>query len=420
MSNVECQPYKSKDIKLKYIGKFYSGLVGKSGEDFPKESKIGYSPYVSFTNILKNFEINYNSLNFVKVNEKQNKVKKDDLLFLMTSENYENLGKSAIVIRDITDLYLNSLCKGYRLSDENVFPRYLGYLLNSHAIRSKISINGKGSTRINLNVKILLNLKVQLPLCVVQKKISNYLDKKLGLLSETIELNNKIIDKLDRAKQSLINETLMKLKDVETKKFKYLFNISSGYPLSRDMIVEEGISYLHYRDIHTKYLYNLDLNKNELPKVSEEYINKKKSAILKEGNFIFCDISEDVEGSGNFTYIENMGGEIVLSGLHTLVAKARKDICCKYFSYYFRSECFKDLIAINIYGVKVLSLTQKSLSSIKISYPDIETQEKIAELLDRKCKSINDQISLRKRVIEKMELSKKSLIYEAVTGKINI
>ena len=50
----------------------------------------------------------------------------------------------------------------------------------------------------------------------------------------------------------------------------------------------------------------------------------------------------------------------------------------------------------------------------------MEEQHAIASYLDEKCSEIDKLIAVKQQKIEKLKDYKKSVIYEAVTGKINI
>ena len=62
--------------------------------------------FIPFTNIFNNSIINPNQLYKVKVSndENQNLVQKNDLLFLMSSEDYDGIGKPAILEDSIDNL----------------------------------------------------------------------------------------------------------------------------------------------------------------------------------------------------------------------------------------------------------------------------------------------------------------------------
>ena len=130
-----------KKIPLGKLGVFYGGLTGKKGEDFSFENSPFNRPFIPFTNISNNTYVlkdNFEQV-IINKNEKQNKIKQFDLLFLMSSEDFDDLGKSSILIDDIKDLYLNSFCKGFRINHGDVYPMFLNYqLLLSHVYKEDI------------------------------------------------------------------------------------------------------------------------------------------------------------------------------------------------------------------------------------------------------------------------------------------
>ncbi len=52
--------------------------------------------------------------------------------------------------------------------------------------------------------------------------------------------------------------------------------------------------------------------------------------------------------------------------------------------------------------------------------PPMDEQIAIASYLDKKCSEIDNLIVIKQQKIEKLKDYKKSVIYEAVTGKIHI
>ena len=145
--------------RLKNFGYMYGGLTGKAGEDFNvNEENDSFALFIPFTNIFNNDTIKLDKLYRVKVHEgeSQNEVKKGDILFLMSSEDYEGLGKSALMNDEVPNLYLNSFCKGLRILRDDIHSPYLNYLLQSPPIRNKIMSLGNGFIRINLRCKEFL------------------------------------------------------------------------------------------------------------------------------------------------------------------------------------------------------------------------------------------------------------------------
>ena len=105
-----------------------------------EDDNESYMLFIPFTNIFNNSIINPNQLYKVKVSndENQNLVQKNDLLFLMSSEDYDGIGKPAILEDSIDNLGLNSFSKGLRITNQDIYPKFLFYYLSSHVSRELV------------------------------------------------------------------------------------------------------------------------------------------------------------------------------------------------------------------------------------------------------------------------------------------
>ena len=128
----------------------------------------------------------------------------------MSSESYEDLGKSSILLEDVEELYLNSFCKGFRIKDSKVYPLFLNYQLLGSLHKEMISIEGNGFTRINLRQDRLLDITVFIPPFSEQQQIVSFLDSKTSLIDSLIEKTQRKIELLKEKRTSLINEVVTK------------------------------------------------------------------------------------------------------------------------------------------------------------------------------------------------------------------
>ncbi len=208
-----------KRYRLKDLGFLYSGLSGKAGDDFNQEENTNSKPFIPFTNIANNTYLDTNQVGSVVMtdNEKQNKVRKGDLFFLMSSEGYEDVGKTAALAEEMKDTYLNSFCKGYRITKNFCEPFFLNYLLLSDNYRKSLITEGKGFTRINLKMEKVTDFFVYLPPTKEeQTAITNYLDEKTQLIDAIVSNIGKQIDTLKELRKTLINDVVTgKIKVVE-------------------------------------------------------------------------------------------------------------------------------------------------------------------------------------------------------------
>ena len=197
--------------RLKDLGFLYSGLSGKAGDDFNQDDNPNNKGFIPFTNIANNTYLKANHLGTVVVyeNEKQNKVRKGDLFFLMSSEGYDDVGKTAALAEDIPDTYLNSFCKGYRITKKNCEPYFINYLLISDNYRKYLITEGKGFTRINLKMEKVTDFFVYLPPTKEeQTAIANYLDEKTQKIDAIINHLQLIINHYKELRKTLINDVV--------------------------------------------------------------------------------------------------------------------------------------------------------------------------------------------------------------------
>lgn len=195
-------PEKWKKITLGNLGHTYSGLTGKTKDDFGFGNR-----YIPYKNIFTNSAIDTNSFDLVNIspNENQSKVKFGDIFFTISSETPEEVGMSSVLLKEVTNVYLNSFCFGLRLFNfDTLIPEYARFLLRSNPMRKAISALAQGATRYNISKKKLMQLEVLLPPVLEQQKISKIL---LNADDEILNLQLQL-DKLKQEKKALMQQLL--------------------------------------------------------------------------------------------------------------------------------------------------------------------------------------------------------------------
>lgn len=197
-------------MRLKDIAYLYSGLTGKSGDDFRCDNTNITKPYVPFTSILNNFKIN--STDFPRVimsdNETQNQVIVNDLLFLMSSEDYDSIAKSAVVNENLGEVYLNSFCRGLRFTSKDIFANFVNYQIQATNYRDALRFEARGFTRINIKIEKISSMFVCLPPLPEQRAIATYLDDKCAKIDTIVSNLDKQISRYGDLKRSLIDEVI--------------------------------------------------------------------------------------------------------------------------------------------------------------------------------------------------------------------
>ena len=298
-----------KKIPLGKVGVFYGGLTGKKGEDFTYENSPLNRPFIPFTNISNNTYIlkdNFQEV-IIKENEKQNKVKQFDLLFLMSSEDFDDLGKSSIFIEDLKELYLNSFCKGFRIKHSDVYPMFLNYQLLGNVHRKLISVEGNGFTRINLRQDRLNSIPVFIPSIKEQKQIVSFLDKKNIIINSIIEKIQIKIRLLKEKKLKLIENILL---DSGTKRIqlKHIVNLVKR-PVKRE----------NNKDYTKIGMYNWGRGVFKYPSEKGSDLGDSSFNFLKEGDLL---LSGQFSWEGSVSIVEKKYNECISSHrFHILNAK---------------------------------------------------------------------------------------------------
>ena len=203
--------------------------------------------------------------------------------------------------------------------------------------------------------------------------------------------------------------------DWETKKFRQVFDFFKGLSITKDNLLEEGIPVISYGQVHSKDNSGFGLCDALYRFVSKDYLYTDKKCLVKPGDFIFADTSEDYAGVGNCAYIDR--NEPIFAGYHSIVARPSEteNYYGKYFAFLFMTDFWRSQIRAEVMGIKVFSITQKLLRNTVVIVPPVAEQQAIADFLDDKCSQIDGIIADIEKQIEILKSYKKSLITETVT-----
>ena len=325
-----------------------------------------------------------------------------------------SLGKTSIAG---CDTYTNEAIASFS-SEKNPCINFLKY--SSCMIEDNALENIYGAKL--LNRERIENAIIVFPPIKTQERIAEYLDKRCSRIDECIKKLQAQLQLVSSYRQSLITRAVTKGKNskgfdaVSYVPFSAIFSLRRGLNITRENYQEEGVPCLSYGDVHSRYLGFVDAEINPLPKVSDDFVLTNPRCLLKTGEFVFADTSEDYKGSGDCTCVMN-SGDGIFAGYHTTVASpTKRNICSQYYGYYFLSDDFRDQVRKEVKGVKVFSITNTILNHAKVLFPPLKDQEEIARFLDVKCSTINKIEQKIYKEIEKLKEYRSSLISAAVTG----
>ena len=187
--------------KLGEVGETYTGLSGKTKDDFGH----GNGKFVTYMNVFTNTVGLSDMTEAVEIDDSQNKVRFGDVLFTTSSETPEEVGMSSVWLGSSENIYLNSFCFGYRPTI-NFDLYYLAYMLRSSSMRKKITFLAQGISRYNISKNKMMDIEIPIPPIEEQKQIGSYFRN----LDRLITLHQRKYDKLTNMKKLMLEKMFPK------------------------------------------------------------------------------------------------------------------------------------------------------------------------------------------------------------------
>lgn len=392
------------------LGTTYSGLSGKSKTDFGN----GNALYITFLNVLTNAIIDTSSFQNVDVRkgERQNEVKKGDLLFNTSSETPSEVGMCSVMGEEIPNLYLNSFCFGFRLNDRSIDSLFFAYLMRSPIGRRLMTLLAQGATRYNLSKSILYKAELQFPQTISeQQSIANYFKS----LDALIQSTTKKVASLKQLKEaSLIsmfpqgNETTPRVRfkgfegEWEKKTISKIgFTYSGLVGKSKNDFGTGDAQYITFMNV----LCNATIDTSILQKVNVAK-SESQNCVMK-GDLLFNTSSETPEEVGLCAVMPETIQNVYLNSFCFGLRLKDEEVCPEYFAYLMRSPVGRNLMKTIAQGISRYNLPKSQFCQTKLLFPKYHSeQQQIASYFH----NLDNHISLQEQRLEKLKQLKSACL----------
>ncbi|EBD1778087.1 restriction endonuclease subunit S [Campylobacter jejuni] len=335
------------------VGIFFNGLSGKKKDDF----KNGNAKYITYLNVFNNIATDLKKAEFVQVShdEKQNMLKKGDVLFTLSSESLEECGMSSVVVDNVLEsIYLNSFCFGFRFNDNSLMlPDFSKYLFRDERIRTQIYKTANGVTRFNISRTKFEKIQIPIPPIEIQEEIVKILDAFTELEAE--------LEARRRQYEYYRNKLLS---------FEYLKTNGGGYKLKMLGEVCEIYDKLRKPVAKDKRV------KGDYPYYGANGIQDYVNNYLFEGEYLLIGEDGSVINKDNSPVLHFVNGKFWVNNHAHIIQSKNHNLR---FIYYALQCC-------NIFDLvkgTPPKLNQENLKIIQIPIPPLEVQEKIVSILDK-------------------------------------
>ncbi len=370
--------------------------IGPFGSQLKKDTFVdeGFKVYGQENIILNDFSIGDRYItdnHFEKL--KTNELHEGDFVI----STMGTIGKCAIVPEGIQKGIMDSHMIRMQLDQEKVSPKFLSQLFVSDLIYRQIKSLSVGGIMDGLSIGITNELKFPITNLAEQEKIADFLSS-IDENIESIEDKLKLMEKYRKGVMQKIFSQEIRFKDEEGKEYpewqylraKEIFRNSSNKNHDGDLPLlavtqDKGVVY-----------------RNELElKINSSEAGVKNYKIIEPGDFVISLRSFQ----GGIEYSEILG---ISSPAYT-VLKAKLPINDEVYRRYLKKEDFISKLNKAVIGIRDgKQISFSVFGALKLPYPCIEEQSKIAEFLS----SIDEEIKILKEEIKGNKEFKKGLLQQ--------
>ena len=402
-------------VKIGEIGTTYGGLTNKSKKDFG-EGK----PFIPFMNIMNNAKIDMDDFEYVNIeeDENQNRAIKGDLFFNTSSETPEEVGMCSLLYNDISELYLNSFCFGYRLKNQDSLnPLFVSYFFRSDFGRRVIFPLAQGMTRYNLSKRYFLQLEIPKPRLEEQNKIIDI----LSIVDESIEKTAAIIEETRQLKKGLMQKLFTegightRFKDTKIGKIPEEWEIIRFGDIVRTKQLGTTNRGLGEKNIPLVKMGNLQKGKVLMDDIEMvEFSDELSSLILVNNDFLF-NTRNSPELVGKVSSYR--GKKKAVFDNNILRIKFIENVNSLFMGYLFNEPSFVGRLKRIVSGTtSVAAIYWKDLIKLLVPLVPIQEQSQITQIISE----VDAKIEKEEATKTELEQLKKGLMQVLLTGKVRV
>lgn len=321
--------------------------------------------------------------------------------------------------------YINGKCdihqRVYRISDFRYdVDGYYFYLFFSANFYNRIMQMTAKSSVDSVRREMIARMLIALPPRPEQKAIAEALSDADALIASL----EALIAKKRAIKQGLMQDLLSGRKRLSgfDKKwrestFGEVFDFFPTATNSRaDLSSDGNVHYVHYGDVHTRFHSHLDFTKQSVPKIFRPLC--PNAALLKNGDWIMADASEDFEGVGKSVEVSGLSqDQVAVSGLHTFLLREKKETFTPGFKGHLgASEELRRQYLRVMTGMKVYGVSKAALKNLLLPIPERAEQEAITLILN----DLDAELAALDVKLRKAAQIKLGMMQNLLTGRIRL
>lgn len=356
------------------------------------------------------------------------KLQKGDLLVCEGGE----VARSTLITEDMPGYIIQNSLHLVTAREGNL-NSYLHFLLVALRHSGFINILVNKATISHFTKDKFSSLKIPLPKFEMQKSIVRYLEIKIVEINELVSAKQNLIHLLEQQRQSIITEAVtkglnpnVKMKDSGVEgigkiannfnlaKIKHLVKVKvTDGPHETPILTDSGVPFISAEAIKDGKV-NFNFKRGYISK--EDHIKFSRKCRPKKGDIFMV---KSGATTGKLAIVETDEEFSIWSPLALIRSESSK-INNLYLFFCLQSKIFQNQVQTGWnYGTQQ-NIGMGVIENLYIPYPQLNEQILIVDYLIKNQQNIINSIETINLQIEKLKEYRQSLIYEAVTGKIDV
>ncbi|EFE3270218.1 TPA: restriction endonuclease subunit S [Escherichia coli] len=382
-------------------------IDGDRGKEYPKASDFsgdGYCLFLSAKNVTK-YGFQFNELQFIDAEKdkklRKGRVKRSNIVLTTRGSVGHFAYYDASVPYDV--MRINSGMVILDADESDLEPNFLYALCRSFIVQKQIEAASFGSAQPQLTVGIVKGLKLPIPTLVEQKKIAQI----LSTWDKAISVTEKLLTNSQQQKKALMQQLLTGKKRLPDENG---VSFSGAWKWLRAAELFKTISQKNNSEDEELLAVTQDLGVIPRSMLERRVVmpdgSTKGYKLVVPGNFIISLRSFQ----GGLEYSRYRG---LVSPAYTVLTPIKK-IVDEFYKQYYKSYDFIGHLAVAVIGIRDgKQISYEDFSFLKLPYPEIEEQQKIAAVLS----AADAEISTLEKKLACLRDEKKALMQQLLTGK---
>jgi len=315
---------------------------------------------------------------------------------------------------------------------KGLFPKFAYYVLQSDYVVQKIVSESVGVSYPAISSTEIGDIKIALPEYVVQARIADYLDAKCAEIDALIATKEKTNALLKERRQSIIYEAVTKGLDptipMKDSGVEWIGEMPEGWSTWRmKHLAVEPLQYganatgIEFDSELPRYVRITDITPDR--KLNDEGIQSLPESIardymLEPGDILFA---RSGATSGKSFFYEKEYGSCCFAGYLIRFRPDPLKSKSKFLYYYTLTQAYEQWTQQIFIQATIQNISAEKYNNLVFALPPtLDEQAEIVAFLDSECGKLDRIIGNNDSTIQKLKEYRQSLIYEAVTGKIEV